>query len=58
MMSDDPNAPRNLISASNEIEAAAIVNALLLDGIEAYATAADPIGIDVAQAPSCVNILV
>jgi hypothetical protein len=57
MMSDDPNSPSKLVSASNEIEAAAIVNALLVYEIEAFMTGGYTSGFK-AEAPGCVDVLV
>jgi hypothetical protein len=56
-MSCDPNGPCNLLSVSNEIEAASIVTALAACNIEAFTVGGFTSGFK-AEAPGNVQILV
>jgi len=56
-MTSDPNRPEVLLSAANEIEAAAMATALAEYGVEAFAAGGYTSGFK-AEAPGNVNILV
>jgi hypothetical protein len=56
-MTSDPNRPEVLLSVANEIEAAAMVNALAEYGVEAFAAGGYTSGFK-AEAPGNVMILV
>lgn len=56
-MADDPNGPETLVSVPNEVEAAAIVNALADRGIHAFALGGNTAGFR-AEAPGLVDVVV
>jgi hypothetical protein len=56
-MTSDPDRPEELLAAANEIEAAAMVNALAEYGVEAFAAGGYTSGFQ-AEAPGNVKILV